>query len=456
MPNEQPIVSATAATASAPTHFLGQEQATRPLEAKAISKLSSKKLRDLMSSRRLMAVSALRDWLLGEGRRAEDPTKNLKEMCAHLLDMGVPIERVAISISTLHAEHDAVGRIWTKDAGVKESVYVSPGPEDPIFLQSPYYAAMTSGEWVELWLPETPDDRFGIVPDLKAEGYTHYICAPINFANGMTAWATFATRAPVGYTSSDLAVLASILPPFAALLELRVAWATLRNVLRIYVGDEPRQAILRGNVKRGQVSTIRSAILFADMRDSTQHTIELGAVGAVELFNDFFDCLVPPIEARRGEVLKYMGDGLLAIFREGGNGESDASERALIAAREGLTALATFNATHPEKLQMRAGIALHYGEAAYGNIGSGARLDFTVIGRDVSLASRVAELNRTLDEPLLMSGAFAEHLPGNALPLGRFPAKGFADPVEVYRPEITDVTYDSAYRVPKASFFDIG
>jgi adenylate cyclase len=454
MPEEQPVTSATPATAAA--LFLDKARAARPLDAKTISKLNSKKLRGLMDSRRLMAVSGLRDWLLGDARRAENPTKNVKEVCDRLLAMGVPIDRVAISISTLHAEHDAVGRIWTKDAGVKESVYVSPGPDDPSFLRSPYYAAMTSGEWVELRLPETPDDRFGIVPDLKAQGYTHYICAPITFANGMTAWATLATRAPAGFSHSDLAVMASILPPFAALLELRVAWATLRNVLRIYVGDEPRQAILGGNVKRGQVSTIRSAILFADMRDSTQHTIELGAVRAVELFNAFFDCLVPPIESRRGEVLKYMGDGLLAIFRETKDGERDASERALDAARAGLTALAQFNTEHPDSLQMRAGIALHYGEAAYGNIGSGARLDFTVIGRDVSLASRVAELNRTLDEPLLMSAAFAEHLDGGAAPLGRFPAKGFADPVEIYRPEITDVTYDKDYRMPKASFFDIG
>ena len=309
-----------------------------------------------------------------------------------MLALGVPIERVALSISTLHAEHDAVGRIWLKDGGVKESVYVSPGPDDPTFLRSPYYAALTSREWVEMRLAETPDDRFGIVPDLKAEGYTHYICAPITFANEMTAWVTLATRAPDGFSARALAIIASILPPFSVLLELRVAWGTLRNVLRIYVGDEPRQAILRGNVKRGQVSTIRSAILFADMRDSTQQTVELGAVGAVELFNNFFDCLVPAIEQRHGEVLKYLGDGLLAIFREAKDGDCDAPERALFAARDSLASLNAFNTEHPDRPQMRAGIALHYGEAAYGNIGSGARLDFTVIGRDVSLASRIADV----------------------------------------------------------------
>ncbi|MBV8448410.1 MAG: adenylate/guanylate cyclase domain-containing protein, partial [Hyphomicrobiales bacterium] len=131
-------------------------------------------------------------------------------------------------------------------------------------------------------------------------------------------------------------------------------------------------------------------------------------------------------------------------------------ERALSAARDGLASLNAFNVEHADKPQMRAGIALHYGEAAYGNIGSGTRLDFTVIGRDVSLASRIADMNRTLDEPLLMSAAFARELGQKVRPLGKFRAKGFTDPVEIFRPDEIDVTLDRVYRTPKATFFDIG
>jgi adenylate cyclase len=184
--------------------------------------------------------------------------------------------------------------------------------------------------------------------------------------------------------------------------------------------------------------------------------VELGAVGAVALFNAFFDCLVPAIEDRGGEVLKYLGDGLLAIFRQGKDNGCDAPVRALNAARDGLAALNAYNQEHPDKPQMRAGMALHYGEAAYGNVGSGTRLDFTVIGRDVSLASRVAEMNRTLDEPLLLSDAFAQALGQNVTSLGRFPAKGFTETVEIFRPEIADATLAEVYRSPRATFFDIG
>ncbi len=223
----------------------------------------------------------------------------------------------------------------------------------------------------------------------------------------------------------EIAALARLLPAIAILIDLRSTWLSLDKLLRTYVGDEPHRAILRGNTKRGQVSTIRSAILFADMRDSIGHTADLDAVEAVEVFNALFDCLVPPIEGRRGEVLKYMGDGLLAIFRDGDGG--DAADRALAAGQAALEALRARNLLHPGEPPIEAGVALHYGEAAYGNVGSGVRLDFTVIGRDVGLTSRIANLNRPLGQPVLMSRDFAGRLHGPAAHVGAFAVRGFKD-----------------------------
>jgi len=206
-------------------------------------------------------------------------------------------------------------------------------------------------------------------------------------------------------------------------------------LLRTYVGDEPHRAILQGNTKRGQVSTIRSAMLFADMRDSVGYTVDLDAVAAVGVFNALFDCLVPPIESRGGEVLKYMGDGLLAIFRENDRERSGAADRALAAAVDAMRVLDARNVAHPEERPIEAGVALHYGEAAYGNIGSGVRLDFTVIGKDVGLASRIAALNRPLEQPVLMSTEFVERLDRTAVRIGAFPMRGFKQPIDVFRPE---------------------
>jgi adenylate cyclase len=287
---------------------------------------------------------------------------------------------------------------------------------------------------VELWLPETSDQRFGIVRELKDEGFTHYLCIPIPMTNAAKGWITAATKSVHGFSRDDLIIFALIAPVIATLINMRVAWLTLDRLLRTYVGDEPHRAILAGNVKRGQVTTIRSAILFADMRDSTGQTAEISAVQAVELFNAFFDCLVPPIEARGGEVLKYIGDGLLAIFREAKGETCDAATRALAAGEELLANVRAMNATRPGERPVEVGVALHYGEAAYGNVGSGVRLDFTVIGRDVGLASRIGGLNARLGEALLMSSSFVDKLRRDATPLGAFAVRGFSAPVTVFRP----------------------
>src|SRR4029450_12416257 len=189
----------------------------------------------------------------------------------------------------------------------------------------------------------TPDEWFNIIPALKAARYRHYLVVPIFFTNGTHHGLTFATRAPEGFGEQGLQILRFVMPTIAAMMEIRVLHHHLDNVLRIYVGDAPHRAILSGTIRRGQVSRIRSAILFADMRDYTRITATLSPEDAVQLLNGYFDCLVPPIEAEGGEVLKYMGDGLLAIFRENGGDEGSAARSALTAAVRALAQLEAAN-----------------------------------------------------------------------------------------------------------------
>ena len=219
---------------------------------------------------------------------------------------------------------------------------------------------------------------------------------PIFLTNGSHHGLTFATRAPDGFGEQGLRVLRFVVPTIAAMMEIRSSIIASTTVLRIYVGDEPHRAILSGTIRRGQVSRIRSAILFADMRDYTRLTATLSPEEAVQLLNGYFDCLVPPIEAEGGEVLKYMGDGLLAIFREREGDRGSAAQAALTAAVQALAQLKAANGAGLFPSPISMGVALHHGEAAYGNVGSGVRLDFTVIGPDVNLASRIAQLNKVL------------------------------------------------------------
>jgi adenylate cyclase len=170
------------------------------------------------------------------------------------------------------------------------------------------------------------------------------------------------------------------------------------------------------------------------MREYTRISSTLSPESAVELLNDYFDCLVPPIEDEGGEVLKYLGDGLLAIVRDRGDDTGGAPQAALSAANKALRRIQAANNEGRFPVPISVGIALHHGDAAYGNVGSGQRLDFTVIGRDVNLASRIADLNKRLGEPLLMSKSFVEHLWGDPTPLGLHAVEGFEDKIEIFRP----------------------
>ncbi len=394
---------------------------------------------------------ALRDWLLAEGARLEDWDVLLAGLAERLIRLGVPVDRITTAIDALHSEYTGIGRIWTREGGYAFRLFPHGEMAERAYERSPFAEAHRTGRWLVLDLPKTPDDAFDIIPELKAEGYTYYVCVPLCFTNGTRNGVTFATRSRHGFDRQALSVLRFVMPTLAATMETRSVNQRLDNVLRIYVGDEPHKAILSGTIQRGQVSRIRSAILFADMRSYTRISSELEPERAVELLNTFFDCLVPPINSEGGEVLKYLGDGLLAIFRDRGDDTGQSAQSALSAAVAGLVELDKANREGRFPTRVEAGIALHHGEAAYGNVGSGARLDFTVIGPDVNLASRIAQMNKVLGEPLLMSKTFAEHLWGDPEMIGRHPLDGFVEPVPIYR--LRAVSPEPAPRAEMAEAF---
>jgi adenylate cyclase len=381
----------------------------------------------------LRPALALRDWLLAEGARLDDWEVLLSGFAERLNALGVPVDRVTTAIDALHSEYTGIGRIWTRESGYSYRLFPHGERSERAYERSPFAEAHKTGRWLVLDLPGTPDDAFDIIPELKAEGYTYYVCVPLCFTNGTRNGVTFATRSRHGFDRAALSVLRFVMPTLAVMMETRSVNQRLDNVLRIYVGDEPHKAILSGTIQRGQVSRIRSAILFADMRSYTRISSGIEPERAVELLNTFFDCLVPPIDAEGGEILKYLGDGLLAIFRDRGDDTGQSAQAALSAAVAGLVKLDEANREGRFPVPVEAGIALHHGEAAYGNVGSGARLDFTVIGPDVNLASRIAQMNKVLGEPLLMSKAFANHLWGDPELIGPHALDGFVEPVPIYR-----------------------
>jgi adenylate cyclase len=382
----------------------------------------------------LARVTGLRDWLLTGAAKAADAGEVLSGFAERLNGLGVPVDRIFTVIEALHSEYAGIGRSWTPEEGAAVRFLPHGERRETVYRTSPFAHVNQTGEWLLLDLDTTADDLFPVIPELKAGGYRHHLTVPIHFAIGAENGISFATRNPAGFGEQGLKILRLVLPTFAAVTELRAVSKRLDDVLRIYVGDEPHREILGGAIRRGQVSRIRSAMLFADMRGYTRLSSNLEPEETVALLNTFFDCLVPPIEAAGGEVLKYMGDGLLAIFRDRGDDTGGSSHAALAAARQAHAQVEALDRSGTVPGPIGLGIALHHGEAAYGNVGSGSRLDFTVIGCDVNLASRIGRLNRVLDEPILMSKSFADHLWDIPDDLGRHALEGFDEPVRLYRP----------------------
>ncbi len=380
---------------------------------------------------RLEPALRLVTYMLGEAREASDADNVLTRVAVMIRDAGVPLHRASSIVPLLHAEAVASARFWEHGKGARSHLFPFQIGSSSGYAQSPAAEVHKTGKWVALWLPKTPDDRYGIVPELKADGYVHYLMAPIFMRSGMAGTFSFATRRAAGFSAADIAFLRAVFPALSACQEILATARAMQEVLRIYVGEEPQQRILSGDVHRGQVTHIRSAVLFSDMRRFTELTAEMTAEEATGLLNIYYDCVVPPIETAGGEVLKFVGDGILAVFRTE-DGDAFTCGQALAAAR---AALARVEARR-DAPRFKVGIALHFGEVGFGNVGSGMRLDYTVVGRDVNLASRLAGLCSALGEPLLVSEEFCRR----AAPLGRLISrslgrqrlKGLRAPQEVF------------------------
>lgn len=375
---------------------------------------------------------AVRDWLVREARSIDDPDLLTEGLAQRLIAVGIPLDRMSSAMPTLYAVRRGLGRVWSRDAGVSAQEF--PWNNQAVYEASPYHRAHQTRDWVSFRLDDVSDEDFGIVSELRGEGYTHYVCVPIFFRDGSPGGMTFATRRPGGFSDSDLAVLHAVGPSMAILLDLNRAWRLIHETLSMYVGEEPQSRILSGQVRRGDVVRIRSAIVFADMRGFTALSARMSAEETVELLNRYFDCVVPPIEQGGGQVLKYIGDGVLAIYRAGDDGHK-ACAAALSGVDEVLRRVADDRDQAEEGRRFDVKVSLHFGEVAYGNIGSGARLDYTVVGTGVNVASRLADLAGNLGRRILVSADFAEMLPETPFrALGEHRLRGVSTPQRVFEP----------------------
>jgi adenylate cyclase len=380
-----------------------------------------------MPSREIRAVV---DWLIDGARSAPQPQQVLAELSERLAACGIPLWRVAVFVRTLHP--NVMGRrfIWRPGAQIEVSEAPFELLETAEFRDNPIARVYETGRAIRRKLtdPNSAVD-FPVLADLRAQGVTDYLASPLFFTDGAIHVVTCTTREPGGFTNTQVAGIEAIITPLARVAEIRALRRTASTLLDTYVGHDAGERILAGRIRVGDIEEIHAAIWLSDMRGFTALADGLPPRVLIDLLNRYFDCQVPVIIDHGAEVLKFMGDGLLAIFTIAGD-ETEVCRRALAAARQAQANIAALSDSAMPGL--RFGLALHIGDVLYGNIGSGNRLDFTCIGPAVNCAARIEKLTSQLGRAILASDEFARHCPGEFAGLGEFTLAGFSAPQLVF------------------------
>jgi adenylate cyclase len=386
--------------------------------------------RSIQARMRDTEMKAIADWLIDGARSAPLPQQVLAQLCERLVACGIPLWRVAVFVRTLHPQVMGRRLVWRPGAEVEISEAPFELLETAIFRESPILRVYRTGRPIRRQLagPDHVDD-FPILAELRAEGVTDYLVLPLIFTDGAVHAVTCTTREPGGFTERQIAGLEAILTPLARVAEIRALRRTASVLLDTYVGHDAGERILAGHIRRGDIEEIHAAIWLSDMRGFTALADRQPPRVLIDLLNRYFDCQVPVILDHGAEVLKFMGDGLLAIFTIDGD-EAAVCRRALAAARRAQANIAELSVSAMPGL--RFGLALHIGDVLYGNIGSGNRLDFTCIGPAVNFAARMEKLAGELGRGILASGEFARHCPGEFTPLGEFALAGFSEPQRIF------------------------
>ena len=374
-------------------------------------------------------------WILAEGPHIDSHVEFFDELSWRLLGDGVPLWRATLYAGTLHPLIRGIGARWLRDLNVIEDFRILHGSaETDEYLRSPIRATIERGKPFRRRL-DGEIAEYPLLSKLRKTGATDYFALALNATFKGYPVATWATDRPGGFSDADIAALEEINPALAAIVETRVVRRTSANLLDTYLGPQAGRRILAGQIRRAEGERLRAVIMITDLRGFTPLSDQLPGDEVIELLDEYFDALATPIEKHKGEILKFIGDGMLAIFPAADDDDfSLSSVRALDAATEGLERLQVVNETRRAigRNELRTGIGLHLGEVIYGNVGAADRLDFTVIGPAVNLASRLEGLTKRLSRPMLFSSAFARVCPRPLVSLGFHPVRGLLEPEEVF------------------------
>ena len=375
-------------------------------------------------------------WLADGAPTGPKPGQLLQDFGERLISAGITVWRTGVFVRTLHPDIFGRNFIWRPGTDVVMGTASFDIRDSADYRSSPLAIVFEQKREVRAQLGSSEPAAFPFFDDMRKESVTEYIALPLLSVDGSVHASSWTTKQPGGFTEEQLTALRSLMPPLTRVIEIIGLRRTATVLLDTYVGNRAGERILAGQIRRGHTETMNAAIWLSDLRGFTRLSDRLPSEIVVDILNRYFDCQVGTITRRGGEVLKFMGDGLLAVFpvAEDGNAAEICNRvmEAVAECRASVGALTYSEGGHIVE-EFRFGLALHIGTVLYGNSGGGNRLDFTCIGPAVNLAARLEKIASNLHRTVVASESFVEGCAaGSWTDLGEFPIAGFAKAERVY------------------------
>ncbi len=370
-------------------------------------------------------------WLLGPGARSLALEPFMGTLVARARAEGLPLHRVSCSVRTRNPEVWVVNLRWSADEGTTISLRPHGFHADPRYVAGPVAHIYQGGDGFRQSLVASPlAYDFPLLRELAQEGFTDYLIEPLELTEDVRSFVSWATQSPGGFSDGQLVALRELTVPLSAALALLSERQALESLLAAYLGKKPAQRVLGGEYRRAQVTTLNAVIWFCDLRGFTRFVDQSPSQAVLDRLNRYFDLVGTAIQCHHGEILKFIGDAILAVFPFDHEGQAkQAALHALGAAEEALGALAENERDPP----LEVGIGLHVGSVNFGNVGTLGRLDFTVIGGAVNEASRVEALCKEQQTRLLLTEDLARLLEDERLvSIGVHPLRGVTAQRELF------------------------
>lgn len=383
--------------------------------------------------------ASLADWIVGPARHIESALMVFDEFCWRLVAAGFPVLRVSLHTGTLHPQFLGSTLSWWRTTGLTAMAMIEHEVlESPALANNPFRLMIQDGKVLRRKL-EGPDAvlDFSILPELAEKGATDYLGVPMQGAQGTRYGITFAGDRPGGFTAQEVADLTTLSARLPVVIDIHVQRWMAHNVMSAYLGAKTGARVMAGQIRRGMGEEMTAVLWSSDLRGFTERSDRLEGERMIAILNALFDAQAAAIHRHGGEILKFIGDGLLAMFPIADAGfAGTAARNALEAAAEAHEAVAALadDAALAGEPPLRIVVALHAGLVTYGNIGAAERLDFTVIGPAVNLVSRIEAVAKALDRPTVVSEEFARAYGRPMAALGEHALKGLAAPRALFAP----------------------